>query len=294
MSDSRAPLLQLQPGDPVPVEVCNPQGTSPVLLTCDHASRAVPQALGSLGLEDEALLHRHIAWDAGAADVAAHLSARFDATLIKGGYSRLVIDLNRHPGDTASIPETSDGYLIPANQRLSATQILQREELFFWPYHDAVDHATQRIRQRGQVPVLLSVHSFTPAPASNPAPRPWHVGVLWEGDTRISLPLLERLHEEPDLCVGDNKPYHARNPAGFTVDVHAVAHGYPHVTLEVRKDLINTPEGASRWAQRLGDILASVLADESIYRIETTPHVQGTQLHPRYRGGVSDRRPGVA
>jgi len=283
--------LQLAPGERAPVEVANLHAASPLLVLCDHASNALPAQLGDLGLAPS-LLRRHIAWDAGAADVAAQLAVRFDATLIKGGYSRLVIDLNRHPGDPGSVPEVSDGYPIPGNRGLGAARIERRRELFFWPYHDAVDAALGRIRARGQVPLLIAVHSFTPAPQSCDRPRPWHVGVLWEGDARVSLPLLERLHAEPDLCVGDNQPYHPRHPAGFTVDVHALSRGYPHVLLEIRKDQINTPAGALRWAQRLGDILASVLSDQSIYRIEVPEHVQGAQLHPRYRGGVPDRRSG--
>ena len=56
----------IEPDEPPPFTLLNPEALRPILLVCDHASRAVPRALGSLGLDD-AVLSRHIAWDIGAA-----------------------------------------------------------------------------------------------------------------------------------------------------------------------------------------------------------------------------------
>jgi len=58
----------LGPDDPPPFEILQPQGRAPLLIICDHASRAIPRVLGRLGL-DETLLMRHIGWDIGAAEV---------------------------------------------------------------------------------------------------------------------------------------------------------------------------------------------------------------------------------
>src|SRR4051812_43865122 len=84
----------LAPDEPAPFETLNPSGAAPVLLVCDHASRAVPRALGKLGLDD-ALLLRHIGWDIGAAEVTRDLVRRLDAPAVLSGYSRLVVDCNR-------------------------------------------------------------------------------------------------------------------------------------------------------------------------------------------------------
>src|SRR5947199_7610978 len=89
--------------DPPPFEIVNPGGGAKLLLICDHASRAIPRALGSLGLEDS-LLMRHIGWDIGAAGVTRRLAALLDAPAVLCGYSRLVIDCNRGLGDATSIP----------------------------------------------------------------------------------------------------------------------------------------------------------------------------------------------
>ena len=64
----------LQHDEQPPVRVLRPAGRSDLFLTADHAGRAIPRQLGSLGLPKEELV-RHIAWDIGIATVTEHLSA---------------------------------------------------------------------------------------------------------------------------------------------------------------------------------------------------------------------------
>src|SRR5581483_8760577 len=96
-----------------------------LVIICDHASNAVPPELGDLGLPPQEL-RRHIAWDIGAAAVAEILAQRFRAPAVICGTSRLVIDCNRNPDDPASIPEISDGTVIPGNRNLTVWQRTQR------------------------------------------------------------------------------------------------------------------------------------------------------------------------
>src|SRR6185503_9006382 len=102
------------------------------LLVCDHASRRVPRGLGDLGLPPTAF-DRHIAWDIGAAEVARHLAAAFDAPLVMSGYSRLVLDPNRAIDNPTSIPAVSDGQLVPANQALPERERARRIAALFEP-----------------------------------------------------------------------------------------------------------------------------------------------------------------
>src|SRR5438067_4864177 len=92
--------------DPPPVRVLRPEGRSDFLLTADHAGRAIPRRLGTLGLADSELM-RHIAWDIGIAGVTERLAEALDAAAILQNYSRLVIDCNRQPGLDSSIPTGS-------------------------------------------------------------------------------------------------------------------------------------------------------------------------------------------
>ncbi|MBI2977826.1 MAG: N-formylglutamate amidohydrolase, partial [Rhodospirillales bacterium] len=125
------------PGDPPVFEIVNAAGPTPVQLLCDHASRAVPAALGKLGLGD---IHfdRHIAYDIGAAEVTRRLAVTLDAPAVLAGYSRLVIDVNRPPGHPDSFPESSAGTEIPGNRSLGETARRQRVTTLFEPYHDAI------------------------------------------------------------------------------------------------------------------------------------------------------------
>lgn len=59
----------LQSGDPHPVEWVNISGRSAIFLICEHAGRAVPSALGDLGIDPEEM-DRHIAYDVGAEGLA--------------------------------------------------------------------------------------------------------------------------------------------------------------------------------------------------------------------------------
>ncbi len=233
---------------------------SPILVMCDHASNRIPEQLGNLGLTQQER-ERHIAYDIGALAVSRQLARGLGCGLIHSNYSRLVIDPNRHPGDGSSIPEVSDSVVIPGNQGLSREQITRREQSLFWPYHNAVADRLQQIRNRGQTPIILSIHSFTPN--FRGFQRPWHIGVLWDRDERLARPMLHLLQQQEDLCVGDNEPYHARNPQGFTMEIHCERNGYPHLLLEIRQDLIDNPEGVDWWSGRLTNWIATVAEQEA-------------------------------
>jgi predicted N-formylglutamate amidohydrolase len=247
----------LGPGDPPPFSVYNENGKAPLLLLCDHASKAVPKALGDLGLSHEEL-SRHIGWDIGGLDVALELSTRLDAPLVASGYSRLVIDCNRWPGGEGSMPEISDGTVVPANQGLTQEQVQMRADACFWPYHREVDRQLDRMSTEGRSVALLVVHSFTPQ--MNGLKRPWHVGVLWNDDARLPEPLLVELRRDTTLIVGDNEPYSARASYEYTLNAHARPRALPHCSLEVRQDLIGKAEHARAWAERLAPAIREAVA----------------------------------
>jgi predicted N-formylglutamate amidohydrolase len=247
----------LVPGDPPSFSVHNAQGKAPLLLLCDHASKAIPKALGDLGISDEEL-SRHIGWDIGGLDAAIELSGILDAPLLASGYSRLVIDCNRWPGGEGSTPEVSDGTPVPVNRGLTKEQVDARAEACFWPYHRAIDRQLDQMTAGGRQIALLVMHSFTPE--MNGFKRPWHVGVLWNDDPRLPEPLLAELRRDPSLVVGDNEPYSAREPYEYTLTAHAQPRALPHCSLEVRQNLIDTPTSARDWGRRLASPIGAALA----------------------------------
>jgi predicted N-formylglutamate amidohydrolase len=250
--------------DPPAVHVINEDGRAPLVLACDHASNAVPERLGDLGLGPDRLSD-HIAWDRGAAEVARLLAVRLEAPAVLAGFSRLVIDCNRDPANDTSIAKASHGVLVPGNVGLSAAEVAQRRAEIFEPYHAAIERLLARPRADGRVPAFVTIHSFTPV--LDGVARPWHLGVLWADDPRIAVPLMRRLDQVPDLVVGDNLPYSGKLQYGYTTKVHAEDAGLASVLIEIRDDLIEDPEGVDRMAGIVGDALADVLADPSIYRV---------------------------
>lgn len=263
-TDSRAPGDPLLgPDDPPAYEILRPRGTAKVVFLCDHASNRVPRALDNLGLP-ESELQRHIAWDIGAAGLTRRLSEHFDAPAVLAGYSRLVIDCNRTLEDSQAILDWSDGTAVPGNTGLSDQDMADRAEACYWPYHEACAAVIDGVEARGAVPAVVMLHSFTPV--MGPTPRPWHIGILWERDGRIALPVLKHLRERGDLCVGDNEPYSASSPHGYTMPVHAAKAGRPNVQIEVRQDLIGDEAGVERWAEILINAFAPIFDDPKLYQ----------------------------
>lgn len=254
----------LAPDEPRPFELQNVGGKAPLLLLCDHATRFIPRSLGRLGL-DAAALHRHIAWDIGVAEVTRRLSERFDAPAVLSHFSRLVVDPNRALDNPTLMPEVSDGTVVPGNRDLDEAARQARIDTFHRPYHAAIAARLDALLADGRVPVVVSMHSFTPV--MHGVARPWEIGILWNRDPRLPLPLMEQLRAA-GFTVGDNEPYSGADGHGYTQHTHADRRGLANVLIEVRQDLIESEAGAAVWADRLGTALEAALADPALYRIE--------------------------
>jgi predicted N-formylglutamate amidohydrolase len=254
------------PDDPPPFVVLNEQGTAPALIVCDHASRAFPRALGKLGLP-ELPTWQHIAWDIGAAELSRGLAAALDAPAVLAGYSRLVVDCNRRPDGSEAIVSASDGQQVPGNLALSDFERRQRLACFFDPYHEAIAAMLGGLRVRGVVPLFVSVHTFTPTLGGHE--RPWHVGVLWDGDEASARHVIDGLRAEQGLVVGDNEPYSGKHPADYTVHQHAESAGLPYVCLEIRQDQFESAAGTERWVRRLAKLIGPMLRDPALRRLRS-------------------------
>lgn len=223
-----------------------------LLVLCCHASHAIPEALGDLGLTPVDR-HEHVAWDPGAREVALALAARLDCPALLGGVSRLVVDLNRSPTSSELILAESDNRMVPGNLRVSDSERARRIAHWHAPYHDAIDRHLDRLAQSGIRPALVAVHSFTPVLWGRE--RPWPVGVLWKHDRGRVAALIDALRAQ-GLEVGDNEPYDGHVAMGYTLEHHGERRGLRHVLLELRNDLLGTREHTGAWADRLAAALA--------------------------------------
>jgi predicted N-formylglutamate amidohydrolase len=114
--------------------------------------------------------------------------------------------------------------------------------------------------------VLVALHSFTPKHGDFLAPRPWEIGVLWNRDSRLAMPLIDLLRAEGNLTIGWNEPYGVNDEIDYAIPVHAEARGLLHGEIEIRQDQIADAAGQAAWAARLARALPKALA-----RLEPMP-----------------------
>ncbi|MBS0640837.1 MAG: N-formylglutamate amidohydrolase [Proteobacteria bacterium] len=236
--------------DPNPVRVLREHGASDLFLTADHAGRAIPKALGDLGVP-EVERARHIGWDIGIGGVTERLSELLDATAVLQTYSRLVIDCNRDPSWPSATPEISEHTPIPGNVGLTPAQRQARVDAIFTPYHDRIRALLDA--RLGRRTVVVAMHSFTPRFKGES--RAMHVGVLFYKKTKLAEIMLDLLRREGDLVVGENAPYAITENSDYSIPTHGQRRGLEHVEIEIRQDLIETEDGQAAWAERFARLL---------------------------------------
>ena len=230
--------------------VVNKDGEHPVVLVCEHASHHIPAKFNDLGLSG-AHLHSHIAWDPGAMETARNLSVVLNAPLIYSDTSRLVYDCNRPPSADDAMPSFSAGIAVPGNQDLAGPDRQRRVEDYYLPFKDLV---FDFLESRQRATVLVTMHSFTPTYLDEQ--RSVEIGILHDSDQRLADALLD---VAAGFEIARNKPYGPEDGVTHTLKEHALPRGLLNVMLEIRNDLIGTPEQCRSMADTLAGWLNSCL-----------------------------------
>ena len=259
----------LQDGDPPPFRIEHPDADSRFVVICDHAGRNFPAKLGQLGIRDEDR-QKHITYDIGTEEIGVYLGEKLNAVTFIAHYSRLVADVNRDPFRFDFVPEVSDHIPVPGNKDMSAKELRARINEIYKPYQYALGDCLEGFLKRGEIPFLLSIHSFTPE--MNGERRPWEIGILWTDEDRAAPPMLDALQKNnPDLTIGDNAPYslklHGGRDYSNTVELQAKPRGIPSLVVEFRQDTVDTPEKAARMADLFLESFLEVMQDEDLYRL---------------------------
>jgi predicted N-formylglutamate amidohydrolase len=173
-----------------------------VIVTCEHASNRVPAALVAALRLSRTRLGSHEALDLGAAAVARTLARTLDAPLVLGRISRLVVDLNRSPGNRNRWSDASR--VLPAEVR---QQLIQR---YHRPHWDAVHGLVAAERDAGRRVIHVGVHSFTPTRRG--VERPMDVAFLYDPARAFEVAVVRAWRTAlrraaPDLVVHRNAPY---------------------------------------------------------------------------------------
>ncbi len=246
-----------------PVEMIDGDYSKGLILVCDHARNSLPQEYGQLGLE-AGQFERHIAYDIGARSLTMGLAKSLGVPAVMSTFSRLLIDPNRGEDDPTVIMGLSDGAIVPGNYPMTQTERQRRLDLYYRPYHRAIDAAINQAAGTGVIPAIFSIHSFTQMWRG--VYRIWDVALLWDSDPRFSDPLLDHLRRSGDLVVGENEPYDGalRNDTMFR---HCVVSGLAHSLIEIRQDLIREDSGVQEWIDRLAPMLEEINKLEDLHVI---------------------------
>jgi len=242
------------------------QGDQPagVVVICEHASNALPvewpELGGDLGL-DALARAAHVAWDIGALGLSRELASRLapacgGAVLVHAPLSRLVYDLNRAPDHPGAMPEQSEVYAIPGNHALTPAQRLARTRALYLPFHETLRAEIAALIARGRRPALIAVHSFTPV--FHGIAREVEFGVIHDDNTALTEATLAEAGTS-GLITRLNEPYSAAGEVTHTIRLHATPLNLHNTMLEIRNDLIDTPQGQSDIAARIAPVLERAL-----------------------------------
>lgn len=232
-------------------ELVNPRGHHRAVVICEHASNAVPEEFGDLGLSKEDL-ESHIAWDPGAGQTAILLSGQLDAPLIASRVSRLVYDCNRPPDSPSAMRETSERYAIPGNRALSDARKQERVARYYTPFESLV---SETLDEHGPDSVLVTIHSFTPVYFDEA--RTVEIGLLYDADSRLAEAMLS---VSGGFDIRLNEPYGPEDGVTHTLRRHALPRRMLNVMIEIRNDLLATPRQCREMAEHLAHWLEDALA----------------------------------
>jgi predicted N-formylglutamate amidohydrolase len=191
-----------------------PHDSSRLIVTCEHASNAIPNRYRELFASSRAqkTLRGHEGIDLGANHLARVLANRLGAPLIEGTVTRLLVDLNR----SLHHPELFSRFslsLSTADKR----QLLAR---YYQPFRQRTLQAIERELTGGKRVVHVSVHSFTPKLGGSR--RNADIGLLYDpgraAERELCLAWQSHLGSTlPELRVRRNYPYRG------VADGHATA-----------------------------------------------------------------------
>ena len=242
----------------VPYEVQgDPAGGGPFVFTCEHASNDLPE--GRASERDREWLAEHWGWDIGAADLTRALARRTGSCAVLSRFTRLLCDPNRRPDEASFVVESIDGEPVSFNRGVDASERRRRRRLYFDPYHDAIDRTLRARRAVDARFRLCAVHSFTPVFLGRS--RPMEVGVLFDAHDLYAWRLEGALAEE-GFETALNAPYSGMDGLIYSAQRHGRAHELVYLELEVRQDLIDTPDRAERVAERIARALRVFAPEE--------------------------------
>lgn len=231
-------------------------GFGGVLITCEHATNAVPRAYAAAFASSGAMLRSHRGWDPGAAELAQDLARALRAPLHLGRATRLLADLNRSVGHPSLFGPPVRGLSALERGRILAEH--------YAPYRTGVERAVAGLvpRRRNAPPLLhVSVHSFTPVLRGRR--RTVDVGLLFDPRRAGEAALVDRwlpalAARVPRLNVRRNAPYRGWTD-GLVTHLRTLHAPGRYVGIELEVNQRFPRRGGRAWATLRREIVASLV-----------------------------------
>lgn len=227
------------------------------VVSCEHASRRVPDDLRPRFRTAGEALRSHRGWDPGAIEIACALAGELAAPLAVARVSRLVVDCNRSPTHPRIFSEWTK----------ALTQGERDALLARWhaPHRQAVERLALEAANRAGACAHLSVHSFTPVLEGRA--RPMDVGLLFDprraGEKAIATAWRDAiLRADGSLIVHFNAPY--RGVSNGLTTFLRTRFGplrYAGIELEVNQRLVGRKASLARIADLMATTAAAALSE---------------------------------
>jgi len=154
------------------------------------------------------------------------------------------------------MPSEVDGEAIPGNIGITRHEQQLRAIEIFTPFDTAIAKLVSSRKPQG----CFSIHSF--APVLGGVQRPWHAGFLSRRDIRTAKGLMTAIaDQQPGLTMAVNEPYRIDDETDWFIPRHAEPSGAAHTLIEIRNDLISSPEGIAQWAGLVAKAITTVMQE---------------------------------
>lgn len=174
-----------------------------IVLTCEHASRELPQRYQALFKEYADVLLTHEGWDIGAFDCFTKLKNSLSCRGFYAKQSRLLIDLNR----SLHNPKVFSRFTKPLSKH--EKELIVKH--YYQPYRDKIyDYFAKKIKEGKRI-YHFSIHSFTPV--MNGVTRNADFGLLYDpkrvNEKQLARQLYHLLKQQNSKWrIRMNYPYH--------------------------------------------------------------------------------------
>ncbi len=230
-----------------------------LIISCEHASAAVPDPYqGMFEDRNREVLWSHRGWDPGALALARELSVLLDVPVIKGEWTRLLLDLNRSPDNPDRWSEFSRSLVEEEREALHLS--------IFTPFWEKLFGTVESLILESERVIHLSVHSFVRI--LNHKQRVVDVGVLFDParsmESEFSSRLVSNLNllRKDSLNILENVPY-AGTEDGLTrlLREKFPDASYAGIEIEVCSDLLEDNKSIRRMAVDLSQGICQSLVD---------------------------------